>query len=382
MTSWKDRKRGHWRYRFQYQGADYYGKGYPTRRESDAAEAEHRKTLKAARKATPSGMGFVYAVNTYLDYAERKFAPKTYKYKRFVYQSFLDQYGDIFLQEITPRHIHEYLNSLKSNNLYNVHRKDLSSLFAFAIKQLSVEIQNPCAAVGKMPHSPKKKDIPSEEEILRLIVAATPGDEKDIFLCCLHTLGRIDEVLRMAWEDVNLDKRIITLWTRKRKGGAYEADPLPMNQDLYEILKRRWDEKIQGKWIFYNEDTGTRFMHRPKMMAGLCKRAGIEPIGKGQRKLTKGKKKGQTVESNHYYGFHSLRHFMASYLADQERVGTQAVSKLLRHKNLRTTEIYLHSLDESQRLAMEKIEGKFTSKNENPLTTPSHKEKQVINEKR
>jgi len=372
MTSWKDRSRGHWRYRFQFKGENYYGKGFPTRRESDAAEAEHRRMLRAQKKTTHSGMAFVYAVNTYLDYAERKFATKTYKYKRFVYQCFLDRYGDIDLLEITTQHVHEYLNSLSSNNLYNVHRKELSSLFTFAIRQLKSDIKNPCLDVEKMPHSAKQKDIPSEEEILRLIMVSIPGDERDILLCCLQTLGRIDEVLRLTWQDVNFEKRIVTLWTRKRKGGAYEADPMPMNQDLYDILKRRWPERKQEKWIFYNEDTGTRFMHRPKMMASLCKRAGIEPIGKGQKKLTKGKKKGQIVENDHYYGFHALRHFMASYLADQERVGTQAVSRLLRHKNLRTTEIYLHSLDESQRFAIEKIEGKFKPENKNPLTAPSH----------
>jgi len=94
-----------------------------------------------------------------------------------------------------------------------------------------------------------------------------------------------------------------------------------------------------------------------KMMKGLCKRAGI-----------------------HHYGFHALRHFMASYLADRERVGTQAVSKLLRHKNLRTTVIYLHSLDEIQRSAMTNIEGKFTSNLEKALTAPAHTKKKGATE--
>ena len=82
--------------------------------------------------------------------------------------------------------------------------------------------------IKKLPHATARKAPPSEEEILRLIVASTPGDERDILLTCLHTLGRIDEGLRLRWEDVNFDKRTVTLWTRKRKDGAYEADALPM----------------------------------------------------------------------------------------------------------------------------------------------------------
>ena len=48
--------------------------------------------------------------------------------------------------------------------------------------------------IKKLPHATARKAPPSEEEILRLIVASTPGDERDILLTCLHTLGRIDEV--------------------------------------------------------------------------------------------------------------------------------------------------------------------------------------------
>lgn len=152
-----------------------------------------------------------------------------------------------------------------------------------------------------------------------------------------------------------------------------------MNRDLYDVLRSRWKGRAQDKWVFFNEDTGTRFMHRPKMMKGLCKRAGIPPIGMGKRKMKPRELKAfikkhkrepepaeRFVESPIFYGFHSLRHFMASFLADQEKVGTKAVSGLLRHKNLRTTEIYLHSIDESHRQAMDGFEGKFAPKNANP----------------
>jgi integrase len=76
-----------------------------------------------------------------------------------------------------------------------------------------------------------------------------------------------------------------------------------------------------------------------------------------------------------YYGFHSLRHFMASYLMDEENVSLKTVSGLLRHKNVRTTEIYLHSVDESQLAASDKIKGKFTLKLAKPPQGAATKEK-------
>jgi len=205
----------------------------------------------------------------------------------------------------------------------------------------------------------KEKNIPTEEELLRIIAAAKPGDEKDLVLCCLHLLGCIDEILRPRWkEDINFDKRIVTLWTRKRKDGAYESNSMPMDDALYSVLCSRWSKRKQDKWVFWNEKAnegkGDRYKHRPKMMAPVCKRAGIDPIGKGMRKLWRGKEKGKMVEVPLYYGFHTLRHFTASYLADQKKVSLKTVSGLLRHKNLRTTEIYLHHLDSSHKAVISK----------------------------
>lgn len=210
-------------------------------------------------------------------------------------------------------------------------------------------------------------------------MAADPEtDEQDLLLVVIHTLGRIDEVLRLRWEDVNFEKRLVTLWTRKRKDGANEPDALPMGEDLYQILMNRWKSRTQETWVFFNSKAkngaGDRFYHRPKMMPSLCKRAGICPVGKGLRKVSKGKNKGKIMEVDLYIGFHALRHFMASYLADQEKVGVKAVSGLLRHKNLRTTEIYLHSIDEGQRIAIDKIQGKFTPKKCDPQASSTSNE--------
>jgi integrase len=325
-------------------------------------------------------MVFSDIAKEYLDYSARKHATSTYKYKSYIYASFIREVGDLSFEEITPTEIRKYLDTRSSNHNYNAHRKDLSAVWTYAKRQLGVDIPNPCQSLEKMPHTAKCKYIPPEDVILKLIMAANPDtDEQDLLLVVIHTLGRIDEVLRLKWEDINFEKRTVTLWTRKRKDGAYESDAIPMGEDLYQILISRWKGKTQEIWVFYNGNTQDRFYHRPKLMASLCKRAGIPPVGFSKRKVTKGKHKGQIEDHPLYIGFHALRHFMASYLADQEKVGIKAVSGLLRHKNLRTTEIYLHSIDEGQRIAIDKIQGKFTSKNNNPQASPtSIKEKRPM----
>jgi site-specific recombinase XerD len=54
---------------------------------------------------------------------------------------------------------------------------------------------------------------------------------------------------------------------------------------------------------------------------------------------------------------------MATYLTSNKKISLKTTSGLLRHKNLRTTEIYLHTLDSSHQAAMSTINGEFGLKN-------------------
>lgn len=140
-----------------------------------------------------------------------------------------------------------------------------------------------------------------------------------------------------------------------------------------------WKGRKQDRWVFWNEKAnegkGDRFKHLSRLMDAVCNHAGLEPLGARTIALTpaqvnafeKKHKRAIREEEKHrtvprYYGFHSLRHFMASYLMDEEKVSLKTVSGLLRHKAVRTTEIYLHSVDSSKVAAADKIEGKFTLK--------------------
>jgi integrase len=53
-----------------------------------------------------------------------------------------------------------------------------------------------------------------------------------------------------------------------------------------------------------------------------------------------------------YFRFHALRHEGAS-LMDNAGVNTGSIQRLLGHENRRTTDIYLHSIGDSERDAMD-----------------------------
>ena len=100
-----------WRYDFTHKGTRYTEAWFKTKKEAKEAEAKKREELKnpptvatSEVEKTPTDMAFSALANEYLDYAKRKFAEKTYKYKAYVYRQFLAFAGDIPVRNQYPEH--------------------------------------------------------------------------------------------------------------------------------------------------------------------------------------------------------------------------------------------------------------------------------------
>jgi len=113
-----------------------------------------------------------------------------------------------------------------------------------------------------------------------------------------------------------------------------------MNDTLCDTLKGLWQKRAHPEWVFPNPRTGDRYNSHPKLMRGICRRAGVR-----------------------YFGFHTIRHFVASLLTDREKVGTPTISKLLRHKSLRTTELYLQKVEDNLLETVRKLDLEKTPHN-------------------
>lgn len=352
MGLWKDKKRKDWCYKFQVQLKNYGSRGYSTKKEAIAARAEHRRRILENTGQTHKSMGFREVASIYLDDAQRRFVAKTYKYKVSVYKAFLDYHGDIPIDKITPIIVDSYLKTRQTNNNYNVHRKDLSALFTYARDHLRLITHNPVSGIDKLPHTAARKRIPSEEEVAKLLDVADLENERPFLLCLLHLAARVDEILRLTWDDIDFKNRTVTRWTKKRRGGGYEPIITYMNDDLLNGLETLYQNQKHEHWVFLNEETGERFRNRRKMLYGISKRAGIDP-------------------PIHY---HELRHFVASVLADSKTVSKKTISEILGHKSLSTTEIYLHSIGDSQVTAMKGLEGRFSTEESKTATNTRHQE--------
>ena len=83
--------------------------------------------------------------------------------------------------------------------------------------------------------------------------------------------------------------------------------------------------------VFVHDDPlhpnyGKPYTQRRRILRSLCKRAGVR-----------------------YFSYHALRRFVALVLADRHKVSSKQIQRFLRHKNLRTTEVHIHSLTDDLR---------------------------------
>ncbi len=348
MPLWKDPKTGRWRYQFQHLGQRHSKTGFQSKAEARSAQEAHRMKLADPRippsSSTPCALGLENLMVEYLRVAERQLAPKTLTYRKTVYRRFLDFAGNIPASQITTSIVEKYLLKRPTNHNFNKDRTELMKLFNWGFRRLLIPT-NPVALVDRLPVGRSKKSIPTPEQMVRILVAA--GPDRPMLQVILFLMARVDEAMRLKWEDVNFEHKAVRLWTRKRRGGSWESDWLPMNEDLEKVLWGLWQNRQSDEWVFVNPRTGTRWGYRYKLLRGICKRAGVP-----------------------HFGYHAIRHFVASYLVDKKKVSLPMISKLLRHKNLQTTELYLQAVEPSYRETMRLIDGEFFGTTYSPTYSP------------
>ncbi len=318
------RDRGKWRGVVTVKGKRHSA-SFDTKRQAIAWENDFREKLSFR----PKSIDFVSFSNKYLELAASRFVNSTYQEKVALNRDFLQFIGsNLQVEEITARHIQDYLleqTKKRGNNAANKDRKNLLAMWNWGQKILDLPV-NPVAKTYKLPHDRKPQYTPPETDILCLLAAAN-RKERAFLDCYLCTGARRSEILRLKWEDVNFEKREIRLWTRKTKDGSMEGEWLPMTDKLQESLWWCWQTRHfkESPYVWVNEEgpnAGKPYKTRHRFMKGLCKRAQVRP-----------------------FGFHALRRYVASVLADTHKISAKTIQRILRHKSLQTTERYIQNIN-------------------------------------
>lgn len=246
---------------------------------------------------------------------------KTYNEKKRAIKRMLEDIPpDTPVEDVTYLQVENHLDRVYkevSGHRANKSRKNIIRAYNWGIKRKLVPAPNPWL-VDKYPEDQSPRYIPPEEDFWKVVEVAE-GQERRALLTCLYTAGRLSEVFGIKPSDIDWQNSRIRLWTKKRKGGGKEADWIPMIDDLKNELRVQIKEHPFQEHVFQHPEHTTDHWTR-YMMERLCKKAGVPK-----------------------FGFHSIRHLSASLL-DQAGVSVKTIQLILRHKNMATTDRYLHSL--------------------------------------
>ncbi|MCP4986068.1 MAG: tyrosine-type recombinase/integrase [Colwellia sp.] len=245
----------------------------------------------------------------------------------------IDFFGDTNMLSVSTKMVSRYKVLRKNEGMkpasINRELAMLSKAFNVAVREWEWLTDNPVSRVPKEKENNERDRWLTVDEEVRLLNNSSDL-LKDIILFNLHTGLRQDELLSLTWDRVDLFRKTILI--KVTKNGKPRT--VPLNKTALEILVRKAKIiHISSQIVFHNKCGKKIDKHglRRKFVVAM-ERAEIED-----------------------FTFHALRHTFATRLA-QSGVDLYKISKLLGHKDIKTTQRYAHHCPDSLRSGVEILE--------------------------
>ncbi len=201
----------------------------------------------------------------------------------------------------------------------------LSRLFNVAIQWGMYDGKNPCKTIKPFRLNNQLTEFLSKDEITALlnVLDSWPVPVDAAFVkFLLYTGLRRGELFNLQWKDVDLERQTITLRDPKGKHDV----TLPLSDKAVQVLSSI--PKTDSPYVFPGK-SGKKRVDFKRPWARIKEEAGLPPS----------------------FRLHGLRHHFASSLVSAG-VDLYTVSKLLTHKDVKTTMRYAHLADKALRDAV------------------------------
>jgi len=329
MAIWKT-KWG-WRADFIFEGERIIAKGFHKYKDEARQwikdEKESRKSQqRSSSRDKEKDLSFWTLAQKYLADCKINYDKKTVAEKKRCLECFYKAVGDVDVVDIDPPTILDFINKRAknlSNNAANTDRKNLKAFYGWILEMYGI-MHDPTAPIKKKPHTKKARRLIPIQDILKVILMAQ-GHDRVLIGTYWHTGARKSEILRWTWaDDINFEERWVRLGTKKNKTGEMTYEKLWMNDDLYKSLMWQWKNRHPtSPYVFCHMNPkskyyGKTYIERRKTLKNLCDDAKVEP-----------------------FGYHDIRHTVAKYLNDLQKINLKKVQQVLRHRKQATTEIYV-----------------------------------------
>ena len=281
------------------------------------------------------------------------------RYLQVLHNRLIPRWGKNAALEIQPLEIVQWLKACKrqeklENPTVDKIRRVMNLVYkhgqTYGLIPRSAEA-NPMKFVRVKTQSEYEAKIITPDQCFR-ILTLMPQPERTLTLLIAATGLRISECLGLKWADFDYDSQQIFVrrsWTGGKIGRPKTASsnaPVPMVPLLAGFI-RQWQEQTPygqpNDWVF----ASTRLKGKQPRVANMLVEDYLRPAAVKAGAL----KEGEKVR----FGFHNLRHSLASFLV---RNGTdvKTVQKMLRHSDVTTTlGIYAHSMSEDRLAAQDEM---------------------------
>ena len=328
-------------------------------KESSAWEEVERRGLNHNIDEPNAGAGritFGELAQSYKQHAVPNLAGTTQKTVLHILADYLiPRWGKQAALEIRALDIETWLASLSlANPTKDKLRRTMFRVYFKAQKHGLIpckEETNPVNWVEQSGKSHYKAVIVTPEQAFKILMAL-PESERVLTLVIAATGLRISEALGLQWQDVDYANQRINLrrvWVdnkivERMKTEQSEA-PATMSPTLAEVLKC-WHQQTAyarpSDWIF----ASSRLKGRQPRTASILAADHLRPAAISA---------GVVLKPGQRFGFHNLRHSLATFLVNKEK-DTKTVQGLLRHANVSTTlNLYAQSVNASMVEAQESM---------------------------
>ena len=245
-------------------------------------------------------------------------------------------FGEMNLLSISPKDITRYKVLRREAGLkpatINRELAMLSKAFNVAVREWEWLASNPVSRVSKEKENNERDRWLTVDEEMSLL-ENSPEWLRDIILFDLHSGLRQNELLSLTWDRVDMFRKTILINDTKNS----KPKTIPLNKTALGILESKARViSIRSKIVFHSK-CGTKIDKHNLRRAFLIamEKAGIRD-----------------------FTFHGLRHTFATRLA-QSGVDLYKISKLLGHKDIKTTQRYAHHCPDSLRDGVEILEADY-----------------------
>lgn len=207
---------------------------------------------------------------------------------------------------ITPQHIEDFMNERLANRMAPktviVDLKTLGTAFRRA-EAYSIIVKNPVAAVRLPKDESSERDIFTQEEVQKLLLAAPTLEWQTLILLGYFLGARLSDCVHMAWENVRPEQGVI-VYSQKKTG---KKVVVPMHFNLIEHLDYRATFGATG---FLCPNLVQRVSGGRNGLSGAFAKIVVDAG------LDRGLVAGKGVRNFSKRSFHSLRHSFSSALAN------------------------------------------------------------------